>query len=131
MKNSDIPNWNATRELLRKHLTAPDLPHPDFVNSRVLEEIERLGRGRSTAPLPSLWRLAWSGVALLVIAGVLAAVVLPTQFAFRTEHEFISQVISARAEAPDCSITQFQAPERGVVIWVDGAEYIPGEQSVQ
>ena len=37
MKKFDEAGWARTKSLLREHLTAPELEHPDFVNHRVLE----------------------------------------------------------------------------------------------
>ncbi len=131
MKNFDEAEWGKTRPLLRAHLTAPGLKHPDFVNSRVLEEIERQGKRATPERLPLRW-LAWSGVFALFLAAILTAVVLPEQAGRRSDAEFISQVISARAEVPQLSISEFRAPDqRGMVIWIQGTDYIPAEASVR
>jgi hypothetical protein len=131
MKNFDETEWAKTSSLLREHLTASGLEHPDFVNSRVLEEIERPGQ-RPRAALLSLRWLAWSGVAALLIAGMLTVVVLPQQAGRRSDAEFISQVVTARAEMPQLSVSEFRAPDkRGVVIWIEGVDFIPAEESVR
>lgn len=132
MKNSDDHEWQKTRSLLREHLTVPPLQNPDFINSRVLEEIERADRLRPAAPTFSLRWLFWSGATALLVAGLLTAVLMPREFGLRNKEEFISQVVSARAETPQLSVTQFQAPgERGVVLWVDGVDYIPAGEAVR
>lgn len=132
MKNSDDPEWQKTRALLRAHLTVPPLQNPDFINSRVLEEITRPEPPRAAVPAFSLRWLFWSGATALLAAALLTAVLMPREFGLRSESEFISQVISARAELPQLSVSQFQAPgERGVVLWVDGAEYIPAGEAVR
>ncbi|HEY5777610.1 MAG TPA: hypothetical protein VIT00_02670 [Terrimicrobiaceae bacterium] len=131
MRNFDETDWAKTKSLLREHLTAPGLEHPDFVNSRVLEEIERQGKPSRPAAFPLRW-LAWSGIAALLTAGVLTMIVLPQQAGRRGDAEFISQVIAVRAELPQLSVSEFRAPDkRGVVIWIEGAEYIPAENSVR
>jgi hypothetical protein len=132
MKNFDEDAWSKTKALLRENLSAPRLEHPDFVNSRVLEEIEQLREHSGRATFPLRW-LAWSGVAALLVAGVLAVVVLPQQGGGRrSDAEFISQVVTARAELPQLSVSEFRAPDkRGVVIWIDGADYIPAENTVR
>jgi hypothetical protein len=57
---------------------------------------------------------------------------LPRETGQRSDSEFISQVVSARAEMPQLSVSEFRIPnERGVVIWIEGAEYIPAESSVR
>jgi len=131
MKNFDETEWVRTKSLLREHLTAPRLEHPDFVNSRVLEEIERLKERSRPAMFPLRW-LAWSGATALLIAGFLTMVFLPQQTGRRSDSEFISQVVTARAEMPQLSVSEFRAPdERGVVIWIEGVDYIPPENSVR
>jgi hypothetical protein len=131
MKNFDEAHWAKTKSLLREHLTAPQLEHPDFVNSRVLEEIERQKQRHDPPAVPLPW-LAWSGVLVLLMAAVLTLFVLPHQAGRRSEAEFISQVVTARAEMPQLSVSEFRAPDmRGVVIWIEGADYIPAENSVR
>ena len=59
-------------------------------------------------------------------------VFLPREAGRRSHSEFISQVVSARAEMPQLSVSEFRVPdERGVVIWIEGADYIPAENSVR
>lgn len=132
MKNSDDHEWDKTRSLLREHLTVPPLQNPDFINSRVLEEINREDRPRTVVPAFSLRWLFWSGATALFTAALLTAILMPREFGLRSESEFISQVINARAELPQLSVTQFQAPgERGVVLWVEGTEFIPAGEAVR
>jgi len=133
MKNSDPndPPWDKTRALLREHLTAPPLPHPDFINSQVLETIRREGNPRPSAPLFPLRWLAWGGGTALGTAALLTAFFLPHDLS-RHEDGFISHVLEARAESPQLSVTSFRAPDdRGVVLWVEGSEFIPANESVQ
>jgi hypothetical protein len=131
MKNFDEADWAKTKSLLREHLTAPQLEYPDFVNSRILEGIARQKQRHDSPVVPLRW-LAWSGVLALLIAAVLTLLVLPHEVGRRSEAEFISQVVTARAEMPQLSISEFRAPDkRGVVLWIEGAEYIPAENSVR
>lgn len=131
MKNFDEADWARTKSLLKEHLTAPRLEHPDFVNSCVLEEIERQRETPRSSLFPLRW-LAWSGVAAIVCAGLLTAIFLPHQMGRRSDSEFISQVVSARAAMPQLSVSEFGVPdERSVVIWIEGADYIPAESSVR
>ncbi len=132
MKNSEDPSWEKTRSLLRENLSVPPLRNPDFINTRVMEAIERAEREPARAPLFSLRWLAFSGAGILTVALLLSIFVLPSQFPPRSESEFISQVIDARAGLPRVSVTQFRAPdERGVVLWLDGADYIPADAPVR
>ena len=114
MKNFDETEWARTKSLLREHLTAPQLEHPDFVNHRVLEEIERLtstfASGDVFASLACL-----VGSRSVTFCGVLTMVFLPREAGRRSDSEFISQVVSARAEMPQLSVSEFRVPdERGV-----------------
>jgi len=131
MKNFDDPEWEKTRALLKEHLSVPPLEHPDFVNSRVLEEIGRAERKpRPAAPLFSLRWLSLAGSMAVLLAVVLTLFWVPR--GGPTEQQFISQVVSARAAAPDLSVSQFEAPgQRGVVLWLDGTEYIPAGETVR
>lgn len=131
MKNFDEADWAKTKSLLREHLTAPQLDHHKFINSRVLEEIERQKQRRGP-PMARLRWLAWSGVLALFMAGMLTLFVLPHQAGGRRAAEFISQIVTARAEMPQLSVSHFRAPDkRGVVIWIEGADYIPAENPVR
>ena len=80
---------------------------------------------------PLRW-LAWSGGFLLLLATGLTVLILPRQAGWRSDADFSSKVISARAELPKLSVSEFQAPDqRGVVIWIEGADYIPAEAAVR
>ncbi len=132
MKNFDEKEWAKTKSLLREHLQAPRLEHPDFVNSRVLQEIERLKRTSRPAASFSLRWLAWTGVAAILCAGLMTMLFLPNETGRRSDTEFISQVVTVRAEIPQLSVSEFRVPnERGVVIWIEGADYIPAENAVR
>jgi hypothetical protein len=131
MKNFDEAEWARTRSLLREHLTGPRLQHPDFINHQVLAEIERLGKHPRSGMFPLRW-LASLGAAAILCAGLLTMVFLPREGDRRSDSEFISQVVSARAEMPQLSVSEFRVPDgRGVVIWIEGADYIPAENSVR
>jgi hypothetical protein len=131
VKKFDETEGAKTKSLLRKHLIIPRLKHPDFVNNQVLEEIERQ-RERPGAAMFPLRGLAWSGVFALLIAGLLATMVLPGQWDRPNSTEFISQVVTARAEVPQLSVSEFRAPDsRGIVIWIEGFDYIPAEDPVR
>ena len=131
MKNFDESEWARTRSLLREHLTAPKLQHPDFINHQVLAEIERSRKHPRPALFPLRW-LAWLGATFIFCAGILTMVFLPREGGRRSDSDFISQVVSARAEMPQLSVSEFRVPdERGVVIWIEGADYIPAENSVR
>lgn len=135
MKNSDDPQWNPTRELLREHLVVPPPDHPDFINSQVLAAIRREEAQSDHAPASPAWslgRLLWPGFAALTAAILLAVFLLPRDFAGRGSDGFISKVIEAQAMDPKTSVTSFQVPdEGGVVLWIEGVDYIPATHLVQ
>ena len=132
MKNSDDPQWSATRRLLREHLSASPPEHPDFINSQVLAAIRRDEGGRREAPAWSLGRLVWPGFAMLAAALMLSLVLLPRDFSGRGGDEFVSQVIATRVADPAMSVTSFRVPDdRGVVLWIEGADYIPANHRVR
>lgn len=132
MKNSDDhdPEWDKTRDLLRQHLQAPPLEHPDFVNSRVMEAIERMEKPKPASGL--LRRLIWAGAGALGAAALLSVALLPREMGPRGAKEFMSQVVEARVATPQLSVSSFQAPDdRTAVLWIDGADYIPETQVVR
>lgn len=132
-ERSRAEEWRAIRQALREGVPAPPLEYPDFLNARILEEIRREENvSDRRRRLPSLRPLLAWGLGLMVAAAFLAAAWLPRERGLRSEEEFISQVIGARAGTPQMSVTAFPAPDRrGVVIWIEGADYIPPEQSVR
>ena len=118
--------------MLRDHLRSPRLHDAGLVNSRVVEQIEQQPQRAMPEMLP-LRRLAWSGAFSLLLAIGLIVLVLPTTSG--TGEAMPSsppQVVSARAELPQLSVSEFRAPDqRGVVIWIEGADYIPAEATVR
>ncbi len=136
MKNSDPDDaaWQPVRKLLRENITMPKLENPDFINARVMEAIRRDLPAEAPAKRPafSLRWLAFSGATALVAAAALAGIFLPGLLGPRDEGQFISQVVQARAENSHLSVSSFREPgERGVVLWIDGADYIPANEQVR
>ncbi len=134
MMNSDDhdPEWEKTRSLLREHLKAPALEHPDFVNSRVMEAIERLEKPTPRTSSSWLRRLVWAGGGALVAAVALSLVVLPREMGPRGSREFMTQVVDARVSTPQLSVSSFQAPDdRAAVLWIEGTDYIPADEAVR
>jgi hypothetical protein len=121
MKNFDEAEWAKTKSLLREHLTEAPFEHPALV------KIERQRKRVAPGMLPLRW-LAWSGVFALFVAALLTMVVLPQQAGWPSDADFVSEVISAHAELPQLSVTDFRAPDqRGIVIWIEGNDDIPTE----
>lgn len=124
--------WLRLKDRLLAEDKSPSLPHPDFLNARVMEAIERDRPRREAGAGFSIPRLAWSGFWLLAAAAVVSAVLLPASFRRPDESEFISQVVSARAGNPRVSVSSFHAPgENGVVLWLEGTKFIPPEETVR
>jgi hypothetical protein len=101
------------------------------VNNRIFAEVKQSAQRATPEMLPVRW-LAWSGAFSLLLATLLAALILPQQAGRRSDADFSSQVISTRAESPYLSVSEFRAPDqRGVVLWIEGADYIPTEATVR
>jgi len=123
--------WPEIREALRDHSKQIALAHPDFVNARVLDKIQRPPHPRHTSRI-SLPRLAWLGTLLLCLFAGGAVLFLPPNTPSRSAADFMSQVISARSANPEISAYSFQIPHgRGSVIWLDNPGYIPADEQVQ
>lgn len=124
--------WAEVREAMVSGLMPPALQHPDFINARVLEAIERERRPARPAGTSFLRRLVFGGVAAIGTAAVITLIFLPDSFRRPSESEFISQVVSARAGNPAVSVSSFPSREdRGVVIWIEGTQAIPSDEVVQ
>lgn len=122
--------WRALRNLLVSELKPSPLPSPDFVNARVLEQIER--ESRPARQPAGIRRLTFAGIFSLATAAILALIFLPDAFRRPDESEFISQVVSASAGNAIASVSSFQVPdEPGVVLWLDGTKFIPSEENVR
>jgi hypothetical protein len=129
MKSFDETEWARTKCILREHLSSPRLYDADLMDSRIVEGVKQQPPPPEMLPLG--W-LAWPGAFSLLLAIVLTALVLAKHSGGRSGADFSSQVISARAELPKLSVSDFQAPDRrGVVIWIEGADYIPAAASVR
>jgi hypothetical protein len=112
-------------------LSSPPSHEANFVRNRTLGEINQQPQRATPKMLPLRW-LGWSGALSLLLAMGLIALVLPQQFERRSAADFNSQVIFARGNSPDLSVSEFQAPDhRGVVIWIEGADYIPAEAKIK
>jgi hypothetical protein len=131
MKSFDETEWARKKSVLRDHSSSPRLHDDDVVNSRVFEDPAQSPQRATPEILPLRW-LAWSGAFSLLLAAGLTTLVLPRQPGWRSDADFSSQVISVRAELPKLSVSDFQSPDqRGVVIWIEGADYIPAEAAVK
>lgn len=129
---SEREAWNQLRPTLVAGLAPPPLLHPDFINTKVLEAIERDRKPSRPAGNSLLRRLVFAGLASISTAAVITLIFLPDSFRRPSESEFISQVISARAGNPKVSVSSFHTQDdRGVVIWIEGTKPIPASELVR
>lgn len=117
-------------ELLRENAAAAHPPHPEFINTSVLERIQR------DDPLPVRSRpvrgFALAGGLLTAAAIVLTAVILPQVNRPLTTEPLVTQLIEARTTEPGVYASTFRTPDgEGVVIWLEGVQYIPGSRQIQ
>jgi anti-sigma factor RsiW len=125
--------WQSLRGLLRETMVPAPMPHGDFVNSQILNAIEReakvqpeQARGWFTAA-----RLSWAGAFLLLLATTLSVVMLRRDAA-SDQANLISQVIEARTGDPKLGAYAFVAPGgKGAVLWVSDAGYIPANEHIK
>jgi hypothetical protein len=124
--------WTGVRKALVDGLKPPALQHPDFINARVLEAIERDRRPARSEGASFIRRLVFGGVGALGTAALITLIFLPDSFRRPSESEFISQVVSARAGNPAVSVSSFPSRvDRGVVIWIEGTRAIPPDEALQ
>lgn len=120
--------WPKLCESLRTAASEVHIPHPDFINERVCQEILR-----SISPSPQSWiglrSLVWAGACSLLMAFLLTLFFVPREFGFGDN--FVSQIISAQAANQALSAYTFQAPDKhAAVIWIEGIDYIPPEEQL-
>ena len=132
MRNFDETEWGKTKSLLREHLTAPGWSTPTSSISVFLKRSNgREKRSARSAAFPLRW-LAWSGIAAALLRSSI-------DYDFSAATSRAAEAIPSLSLRSFCpcriatvSVSEFRAPdERGVVIWIEGAEYIPAENSVR
>lgn len=117
--------WPALRSTLRQSASEIPLPHPDFLNSQILREIERDYREKPSSAM--LARLVWAGACCMLAAAVLTAIFLP-----RDTRDSSTTVVSASPANPSVSASAFQVPGgKSSVIWLNGIDHIPANERVQ
>ena len=117
--------------LLRVFGTAPQLTNAEFFNQRIAEQIAVREPAR-TGWRWSMPRLAWAGIALLVLSAALFKVMLPRGGHGDTDAPYFAQVLSADAGDPDLSVTPIHMDDEQVTfIWIDGLEDMPPGSRLQ
>ena len=120
--------WDVVRAELGEALRPPPLAHGEFISSRVMEAISR--EPRPTSPSPG-WLLRWA-LASMGVAAVIAVFWVPDVLRPGSSSGFSSQVVAVRAVHPQISAAAFSLPnDRGVVVWLEGAPYIPAEDGLR
>ena len=115
-------SWPGIRALLKESTGQISLPHPDFLNEQVRRAIEK----KPARPTIRLGPLLWAGSFCVAVAVALTLFFLPLHNHGNTV------VFVAGISAPGTSASAFQTPgERGAVIWLDDAPYIPDWERVQ
>ncbi len=133
--------WQAMRMDLRKTSVSQDdyARDAEFLSSQISRQIRaeipqpEPQPETQRAPLPSIWKLVWSGCAIAAIP--IAAILVAANYnnSSPSETQFISQVIEARSTHPERFATYtFAAPNgRGTVIWIDDPGFIPSQESIR
>ncbi len=129
----DRADWSKLGGLMRECLVPEPMPHPDFVNSQVLDAIRReTPAPRERPALFPIRRLVFGGAFLVVLAAVATAFLLPRDFGGPEGAVYASQVISAQSPDPKLSAYAFQAPGgKGTVLWIENPGFIPAGQSLK
>lgn len=120
-----------TQRLLRDHVTAPELPHPDYFQHRLLHQIELDAPQPRTAGTRSWWRfprLVWAGAVSLLVAGVLFKTSIPHGGPQPDQSPYFATVVDARTYEETVSVDTIYNPEDNVtVLWLDGLDYLAGD----
>jgi anti-sigma factor RsiW len=122
-------------DFLRSHSTAPSLSNPDFFNLQLQRRIDaemparpEPVRAERETVFSIFSRLAWGGVAFLVLAGVSFFLTIP-RHSSPARSDYFAQVVEAWPSDPSISATTVYNPADNVtVLWLDGLDYVPSEQ---
>ena len=127
--------------LLGQNSVAPELKHADFFNRQLLYRIEQEQRS-STQPdaeVAGFWRwlilpkIAWAGLACLLIAGVMYKAMIPTGTISSLEKStYFATVVDSRTVDPSVSANTVYDPKDNItVLWIDGLDYLPADYALQ
>ena len=126
-------------EFLRRNSEVAPLAHPDFFNHQILQRIE----AEKTVARPRGWewswpRLAWAGLAALLVAGFLFKAWIPTEsqplgFAESgSEAPGVAEIVHVSAGDPSISVTPMHDSRDNVtVLWLEGLDYLPASYNLR
>jgi len=132
---------NRLHRLLSENSAAPEMKHADFFNRQLMYRIEQEQRAdvKTEAELPGFWRLfalpkiAWAGLACLLIAGVTYKTLIPTHSPSPLEQStYFATVVDSRTFDPKVSANTVYDPRDNItVLWIDGLDYLPADYALQ
>lgn len=134
--NEDRAAARKLGDLLRSNPSAPSLSNADFFNLQLQQRIEaekprasraEPARGGGSFFLP-ISRLIWAGAACLAIAGLLYKSIIPVPVVPEPSNYF-AQVVETWPSDPSIYASTVYNPQDNVtVLWLDGLDYMPGDQ---
>ena len=127
--------------LLRENSPAPMMKHTEFFNRQLVYRIEqeRRDEARPEASVLSFWRwlalprIAWAGIACLLIAGVMYKAMIPTSGPGPLDQSpYFATVVDSRTFDPTVSANTVYNPQDNItVLWIDGLDYLPADFVLQ
>jgi hypothetical protein len=127
--------------LLHENGPAPMMKHTEFFNRQLLYRIEQEQRAETKpeAASVSFWRwlslpkIAWAGLACLLIAGVMYKTMIPTSGSGPLDQSpYFATVVDSRTFDPGVSANTVYDPRDNItVLWIDGLDYLPADYALQ
>jgi hypothetical protein len=127
--------------LLRTNSEVPEMKHPDFFNRQLMYRIEQEQRAetKQQAEPAGIWRLfalpkiAWAGLACLLVAGVMYKTLIPATGPSPLEQStYFATVVDSRTFDPTISANTVYDPRDNLtVLWIDGLDYLPADYALQ
>lgn len=128
-------------QLLCENSSAPEMKHADFFNRQLMYRIEQEQRAEAKpASAPAgFWRwlilpkMAWAGLACLLIAGVTYKTLIPVTGPSPLEQStYFATVVDSRTFDPTVSANTVYDPRDNItVLWIDGLDYLPADYALQ
>jgi anti-sigma factor RsiW len=132
----------SVTQLLRLHASAPELPHADFFQHRLMNRARtEAGDTQDEAPSAArrkwltwrLPRLAWAGAFALIIAATLFYSTIPhPRNGAADVQPYFATVVDVRTFEPTVSAsTVYQPGDNVTVLWLEGLEFLPADYALQ